>query len=357
MLGTGTPRLELDPTVAELRYRRLTAALPHTPVHYTVAANPEPALLRALASAGCRFAVSTLDELRAVVEAGARATDLICCSDLHRRADLVAAWRLGVRFFVVSSSMQTRKLAALAPGAAVLCRVSTSSTQPHPAVGSCPPTVAAGVLLGAHEAGLEVAGVSVQTGRGDAFAVDASLEAAARTFDLLSARGVSPRLLDLGGALPPRMEEAGRPLPAYAATVELALRRHFGDHRPRTVLSTGRVIAADAGTLVTTVVSVERHGEHRRVILDGALCMRCLRATRIRTDDRDGATGPCALATVAGRGAGRLPGDLVNLPVSLAQGDQVHLLSAGACVGCCSPDVPVAVRRPAPARYPSLFAC
>jgi ornithine decarboxylase len=357
LFGTGTPRIELDPTAAELRYRRLTAALPHTPVHYTVAANPEPALLRALASAGCRFAVSGLDELRAAVQAGARTTDLVCCSDLHRRADLVAAWRLGVRVFVVSSSMQTRKLAALAPGAAVLCRVSPTSTHPHPAAGSCPPTVAAGVLLGAHEAGLEVAGVSVQTGRNDAFALEASVEAAARTFDLLSASGISPWLVDLGGALPPRLEEVGRPLPAYAATVELALRRHFGHHRPRTILSTGRAIAADAGTLVTTVVSVERHDSHRRVTLDGELCIRCLRAARIRTDDRDGAAGPCALATVAGRGTGRLPGELVNLPMSLAEGDEVRLLSAGACVGCCSPDVTVAVRRPAPARYPSLYAC
>ena len=347
MLGTGTPRLDLDPAVAQLRYRRLTAALPHTPVHYTVAANPDPVLLQALTSAGCRFAVSGLDELRAVMEAGARATDLVCCGDLHRRADLVAAWQLGVRFFVVSSSMQTRKLAALAPGAAVLCRVSASSAQPHPTVGCCPPTVAAGVLLGAQEAGLQVAGVSVLTGRGDKFAVDASVEAAARTFDLLAARGVSPWLLDLGGALPPRLEEPGPPLPAYAATVELALRRHFRDRRPRTVLSVGRAIAADAGTLATTVVSVERHGDHRRVTLDGALCMRCLRATRIRTDDRDGPTGPCALATVAGRGAGRLPGDLVDLPATLAEGDAVDLLSAGACVGCCSPGLSVEVRRTA----------
>jgi len=321
MRGSGTLRLELDPAVAELRYRRLAAALPQTSVHYTVAANPDPALLQALASAGCRFAVSGLDELRAVIEAGARATDLLCCGDLHRRADLVAACRLGARFFVVSSSMQTRKLAALAPGAAVLCRVGTSSAQPHLAAGSCPPTVAAGVLLGAHEAGLQVAGVSVQTGRGDAFAVDAAVEAAARTFDLLRARGVSPWLLDLGGALSPRLEEAGPPLPAYAATVELAVRRHFGDRRPRTVLSTGRAIAADAGTLVTTVMSVERQGDHRRVTLDGGLCMRCLRATRIRAEDRGGATGPCSLAAVAGR----LPGVLVELPTSMDVGEDVML--------------------------------
>jgi ornithine decarboxylase len=353
----GTPRLELDPTVAELRYRRLAAALPNTPAHYTVAANPNPALLQALASAGCRFAVSDLDELRAVIEAGADATHLVCCGDLHRRADLVAAWRLGVRLFVVSSSMQTRELAALAPGAAVLCRVSASSAQLHPAIGSCPPTGAAEVLLGAHERGLQVAGVSVQTGRGDASALDASVDAAARTFHLLATRGVSPWLLDLGGALPPRLEEVGPPLPAYAATVELALRRHFRDRRPRTVLSAGRTIATDAGTLITTVVSVDRHGDHRRVTLDGALCMRCLRAARIRAGARGGATGPCAPATVVGRGAGRLPGDQVDLPVSLAEGDEVHLLSAGACVGCCSPEVAVAVRRPVPARDASLSAC
>ena len=52
-LGTPTtPYLELDVPAAVASYRRLAAALPGTALHYAVKANPEPALLAALAQGG-----------------------------------------------------------------------------------------------------------------------------------------------------------------------------------------------------------------------------------------------------------------------------------------------------------------
>ena len=59
-----TPYLQLDLTTALGRFRRLSAALPETDVHYAVKANPHPELLAALVRAGCRFDVASPAEVR-----------------------------------------------------------------------------------------------------------------------------------------------------------------------------------------------------------------------------------------------------------------------------------------------------
>ena len=75
-----TPYLDLDVPAAVTRYRRIAACLPGTAVHYPVRANPEPALLAALAAAGCRFDVAGPVEVVAVLRAGAAAGDLVYSS-------------------------------------------------------------------------------------------------------------------------------------------------------------------------------------------------------------------------------------------------------------------------------------
>src|SRR4051812_15920092 len=121
-----TPYLHLDVAAAVSRFRRIGAALPGTAVHYAVKANPDPALLTALVAAGGRFDVAGPAEVVAVLEAGAAASDLVYSNPVKRRDDIAFAARLGVRLFVVDSLEETQKVAAAAPGSAVLCRIVTS---------------------------------------------------------------------------------------------------------------------------------------------------------------------------------------------------------------------------------------
>ena len=72
-LTTLTPRLELHVPTALTRFHQLRAALPSTAVHYAVKANPHPVLLRALVAAGSSFDVASPAEVRACLDAGARA--------------------------------------------------------------------------------------------------------------------------------------------------------------------------------------------------------------------------------------------------------------------------------------------
>lgn len=162
-----TPYLALDVEAAVARFEALAGALPGTGVHYAVKANPHPRLLRALASAGCRFDVASPAEVRAALAAGAAPDDLVYSNPVKRRADVVEAAALGVRLFVVDSLAETRKVAEAAPHSRVLCRLVTSgegSDWPLSRKYGCSTYEALDVLTEAAALGLEAAGLSFHVG-------------------------------------------------------------------------------------------------------------------------------------------------------------------------------------------------
>jgi len=343
-----TPYLDLDVAAAVTRFRRLAAALPDTGVHYAVKANPDPSLLAALATAGCRFDVASPAEVLAALDAGAAPSDLVYSNPVKRREDVGFAARLGVRLFVVDSADETRKVAAAAPGTSVLCRIGTSGEGSDWALSrkyGCSPDQAATLLRTAALAGLDPAGVSFHVGsqQRDPQAWAAPVEAAARVFQALRADGLRPWLLDLGGGFPAHLEDGAPPLAAYGAGIERALRRAFGTHRPRTIVEPGRAIVADAGTLVSTVIAVVERRGTRWVYLDAGVFSGLVETLdeairyRIRTSADGGPAGPCVLAGPTCDSADvlyeRVP---VRLPLSLGEGDTVRLMSAGAYTTCYS---------------------
>jgi ornithine decarboxylase len=346
--ATETPYLALDVPAAVTRFRRLAAALPGTAVHYAVKANPDPTLLAALAAAGGRFDVASPAEVVAALEAGAAPSDLVYSNPVKRRDDIAFADRLGVRLFVVDSLEETQKVAAAAPGSAVLCRIVTSGEGSDWSLSrkyGCSPDQAAHVLRSAAAVGLDPAGISFHVGsqQRDTAAWDRPIAAAARVFASLRADGLDPWLLDLGGGFPAHLEGGCLPLASYAAAIERALRRHFGDRRPQTLVEPGRGVVADAGTLVSTVIAVVRRGGTRWVFLDAGVFTGLVETLdesiryRIDTSADGGPTGPCVLAGPTCDSVDVLYEQLpVDLPLALGEDDVVRLHSTGAYTTCYS---------------------
>lgn len=346
-LTTLTPRLELHVPTALTRFRQLRAALPGTAIHYAVKANPHPVLLRALVAAGSGFDVASPAEVRACLEAGARADDLVYSNPIKLRADIVSAAGLGVRLFVVDSPEETRKVAEAAPGSAVLCRIVTSgsgSDWPLSRKYGCSTSEAVEVLRLAAGLGLDPAGVSFHVGsqQRDPSAWDAPIEASSRVFAALRQAGLRPWLLDLGGGFPAALEGGAPALDAYGAAIRRSLRKRFGSRRPRTIIEPGRSVVADSGRLVTSVVAVVHRGDTRWVYLDAGVFTGLVEtldeAIRYRLEtDVDGPTGPCVLAGPTCDSADVLyEKQPVHLPLALTEGDRVVLTSAGAYTTCYS---------------------
>lgn len=343
-----TPYLELDVTAAVDRFVDLARALPGTAVHYAVKANPHPRLLSALAGLGCRFDVASPAEVRAALSAGARPDALVYSNPVKRRDHLVESAALGVRLFVVDSFAETHKVAEAAPGSEVLCRLVTSgdgSDWPLSRKYGCSTYEAVEVLTLADQLGLDAVGVSFHVGsqQRDPEAWAGPIAASAHVFELLRARGLRPRLLDLGGGFPAAYDDGCRPITAYGEAIERSLDRAFGRHRPQTIVEPGRGVVGDAGTLVSSVIGVVDRGGVRWVFLDAGVFTGLVEtlgeAIRYRlTTSADGAlTGPCVLAGPTCDSADVLYQDqMVQLPITLAEGDEVRLLAAGAYTTCYS---------------------
>jgi ornithine decarboxylase len=343
-----TPRLELSVTRALEGYDALASTLPGTAVHYAVKANPHPVLLRALARAGGRFDVASQAETDLCLAAGAAPEDLVFSNPVKRRADVESAARSGVRLFVVDSPEETRKVAEAAPGARVLCRLVTSgkgSDWPLSRKFGCSTGEAVAVLRLAASLGLDPAGVSFHVGsqQHDPLAWRAPIDAAARIFDTLRADGLRPHLVDLGGGFPAAHEGAAPPLHCYATAIHSFLGHAFGADRPDTLVEPGRAVAGDAGTVVTRVIAVLRRGDVRWVYLDCGVFSGLVETLgeairyRLHTPGLAGPTGPCVLAGPTCDSTDvmyeRTP---ARLPLALAEGDEVHLQSAGAYTSCYS---------------------
>jgi ornithine decarboxylase len=170
----------------------------------------------------------------------------------------------------------------------------------------------------------------------------APIAAAAHVFELLRRRGLSPRLLDLGGGFPAVYDDGCRAVSAYGEAIGRHLNEAFGEQRPETIIEPGRGIVGDAGTLVSTVIAVVHRGGVRWVFLDAGVFTGLVETLdesiryRLRTT-ADGATGPCVLAGPTCDSADVLYQDrMVQLPLELAEGDEVRLLSTGAYTSCYS---------------------
>jgi ornithine decarboxylase len=230
----------------------------------------------------------------------------------------------------------------------VLCRIVTSGEGSDWSLSrkyGCSLDQAVHVLRSAAAVGLDAAGVSFHVGsqQRDPQAWAAPVAASARVFATLRADGLDPWLLDLGGGFPAHLEGGCPPLASYGATIETLLRRHFGARRPQTLVEPGRAIVADAGTLVSTVVAVVWRGDTRWVFLDAGVFTGLVETLdeairyRLRSSADGGPAGPCVLAGPTCDSADVLyERDPVRLPLSLAEGDTVRLLSTGAYTTCYS---------------------
>ena len=323
-------------------YRRLAAALPGTALHYAVKANPDPTLLAALARSGCRFDVASPAEITAALMAGAEPRDLVYSNPVKRREDVRFAARLGVDLFVVDSPGEVAKVAEAAPGSRVLCRLVTSgegSDWPLSRKYGCSTGETVAILRDAARLGLRVDGVSFHVGsqQRDPEAWAGPIGAAATVFETLRADGLDPWLLDIGGGFPARLDDGCPPPEAYGAAIERHLDAAFGDQpadhdrraRPRHRRGRRRPGHHRASGCV------HRAGT-RWVFLDAGVFTGLVETLdeAIRypfATDVPGPTGPCVLSGPTCDSADVLYEDaMVELPLALAEGDEVRFHCAGA---------------------------
>jgi ornithine decarboxylase len=341
-----SPCLVIDLDVVAENYDRLRRTFPDARIYYAVKANPEPAVLRQLVRLGASFDVASRGEIDLCLDAGADPADLSYGNTIKKADDIEYARSVGIDLFAFDSGGELEKLAELAPGASVFCRLLVSSDGACWPLGNkfgCTPEMAVDLMARASTRGLVPYGVSFHVGSQQLEPARwaTAIEQAAQVCRILRHRGIAPRLLNIGGGFPANYVGDIPPLSAYGDAIYGALERHFAPGaRPSLAMEPGRSVAGDAGLLRTTVVLVSQKSydaSRRWVYLDagrfGGLAETEGEAIRYRiaTGHDPGPTGPVVLAGPTCDSADVLyQENAYRLSLDLRPGDHVDVLSAGA---------------------------
>ncbi|MFZ0606444.1 MAG: type III PLP-dependent enzyme [Xanthobacteraceae bacterium] len=339
------PCLVVDLDVVRDNYQAFARALPDSRVFYAVKANPAPELLSLLVALGSCFDAASVAEIEMVLAAGATADRISYGNTIKKERDIARAFALGVRLFAVDCKAEVEKVGRAAPGSRVFCRILSDcvgAEWPLSRKFGCEPAMAVEVLEHALKLGLEPHGVSFHVGsqQRNQHAWDRALASVAAVFKECGERGINLAMVNLGGGFPAKYTKSVPSVKTYGSAIFKALRKHFGNRIPETIIEPGRGMVGNAGVIEAEVVLVAKKSEEddvRWVYLDigkfGGLAETMDESIRypIRTP-RDGDTmAPCVLAGPTCDSADVLYEKVpYMLPVSLDIGDRVLIEGTGA---------------------------
>jgi ornithine decarboxylase len=339
------PCLVVDLDVVRDNYHNFAKALPDTKVFYAVKANPAPEILKLLAGFGCCFDVASVSETHDVLAAGATPDRISYGNTIKKESEIAAAFALGVTLFAVDCEAEVEKVARAAPGSRVICRIhcdGSGSEWPLSRKFGCEPDYAADILELAHKRGLTPHGISFHVGsqQHNVEAWDRALASTAAIFRTCAERGISLAVVNLGGGFPAKYIRKTPKLESYGKAIFKALRKHFGNNLPNTIVEPGRGLVGNAGIIEAEVVLIAKRSpedEVRWVYLDigkfhglAETIGESIRYPIRTTHDRD-ETVPCIIAGPTCDSVDVLYEKTpYPLPVTLAIGDKILIEAAGA---------------------------
>jgi ornithine decarboxylase len=330
------PFLIIDTAIVRDKLRRFRAAMPRVRPHYAVKANPDRRVLKALVQEGAGFEIASTTELDLLLSLGVSAAEVFFSNPMRSRdADTYAAAK-GVRWFVVDSVDELRRMHSVDPTARLYLRIAT------PNIGSDWPLsgkfgAGAGetreIIATAAKLGADLAGVTFHAGsqcrNPENWRV--GMEKARTVFDAMIKAGLKPRLLDIGGGFPVRHVKPIPSIEVIGEVVNEALKAF--PEEVQVMAEPGRYLVSDAGYFVCRVLGTATRGGKRWMHWDAGLFGGVIETTeglkyKIRTDR----SGPDIAWNVAGPTCDSV--DVVMreepLPSDLQEGDFIYLRNAGA---------------------------
>jgi ornithine decarboxylase len=298
-----------------------------------------------LAGLGSCFDTASLTEIEQALATGATPDRISFGNTIKKEKDIARAYALGIRLFAVDSEAEVEKIARAAPGTKVFCRIlcdGAGAEWPLSRKFGCAPEMAARVLERAHALGLVALGLSFHVGsqQPNPRMWDRALKVSAGIFRDLAERGVQLAMINLGGGFPTRYLKDVPAIKTYGQTIFRALRRHFGNRIPETIIEPGRGMVGNAGVIEAEVVLISRKSDEdkgRWVYLDIgkfnglAETMDEMIRYPIRTAFDDDPLGPCVVAGPSCDSVDVLyEKEPYLLPVSLEIGAKVLIEGTGA---------------------------
>ena len=344
-LHEDTPCLVVDLDAVKQKYLEFRQYMPDTDIYYAVKANPEPEILKLLTELGSNFDAASTEEIKMCLMAGATADRISFGNTIKKQKDIAEAYRLGVRLFAFDSEAELSKIAVAAPGSGIIARIlceCEGADWPLSRKFGCDPDMAEDLLRKSQTIGLVPRGVSFHVGsqQGNPKAWDDALKMTAIIFNNLSDDDIELDIINLGGGFPAQYIQKLPETDSYSDAIHHALKKHFGNKLPQTLIEPGRGLVGDAGVIQAEVILISKKSKTdktRWVYLDigkfGGLAETMDEAIRypIKTRHDHDAKEPCIIAGPTCDSVDILYEKTpYPLPVTLQIGDKVLIESTGA---------------------------
>jgi ornithine decarboxylase len=330
------PFLIIDIAIVREKLRRLRAAIPRVRPHYAVKANPDRRVLKVLAQEGAGFEIASTAELDQLLALGVSAAEVFFSNPMRSRDANAYAVGKGVRWFVVDSVGELKRMHEVDPAASLYLRIATpniGADWPLSGKFGAGAAEAREIIATAAMLGADLAGVTFHAGsqcrNPENWRV--GIEKARTLFDAMAKAGLKPRLLDVGGGFPVRHVKPIPSIEVIGKVVNEALGAFPDD--VQVIAEPGRYLVSDAGYFVCRVLGTAMRTGKRWMHWDAGLFGGIIETTeglkyKIRTDR----SGPDIAWHVAGPTCDSV--DVVMrdepLPSDLQEGDFIYIRNAGA---------------------------
>jgi ornithine decarboxylase len=273
VLNNPTPFFLFDLARIEEEYQSFQSSFPDALIYYAVKANNHPTLLAALRDVGASFEVGSWEEIALLKQLGVSSTHIIFSAPVKIPNHISRAYSVGINTYAFDSRIELEKLAKYAPGARVLVRIRVSDQGtlfPLNMKFGVSNEEALEMLHQTEELGLVPYGITFHVGS-QCNRLESWSSALEQAFLLWSAASdLNLSCLNIGGGFPVDYSKPVVPIESIAKTVHDWL--PFFPRETRLCLEPGRKVAADAGTMVASVIGKARRQEKEWLYLDvGAL--------------------------------------------------------------------------------------
>ncbi len=267
--------LLVDAERAASRARKLRAELPGVGLFYAYKCFGHGPVVRALDPWLEGFTVASAQECRELVSAGIAPGRLLFANPVKIPDHIAYAERLGVLGYAFQSRDEVDKLARLAPGARVQCRVRVPDDlnvdgQRMSAKFGADPGIVRELVRSAAEAGLRPFGLTFHVGSQSTVPKlwNEAIRICAALIEDLRTDGIALTTLDLGGGFPVDYRDEGDDLlEAVTAEIRAALDDHLTAD-VEVIAEPGRSLVADSAVIMTSVIGRETRDDEEWLYLD-----------------------------------------------------------------------------------------
>ncbi|KAI9366199.1 ornithine decarboxylase [Pilaira anomala] len=240
------------------QHLRWKSLLPRIEPFFAVKCNPDPMIIKLLASLGCGFDCASKQEIQQVLDVGVESNRIVYANPCKQASFIRYAAQQNVSRMTFDNTEELYKIKKNYPNAELILRILTDDSQSLCQLGlkfGAPLHTVQTLLETAKELDLNVIGVSFHVGSGcldeNAF-VDAVVRARI-VFDQAALAGFNFSLLDVGGGFPGADVKNGITFEKVAAVLGPAVDRLFPSDI-RVIAEPGRYYVASAFTICTNII-------------------------------------------------------------------------------------------------------